>query len=87
MHDFSGGATAFLIAGTCKGTQGENVMQSADQEGVRIRCPYCQKVFMLRKKQPLSESGKLKMKCPHCGEEVLLPCETLAQMSKPTKKG
>ncbi|MGJ3522261.1 hypothetical protein ACR4XJ_04435 [Nitratidesulfovibrio sp. D1] len=57
-------------------------MQPVDPEGLRVRCPYCHKVFMMRKKLPASETARIRVKCPNCREEVLLPGEVLVQACK-----
>ncbi len=57
-------------------------MPPDDQEGLRVRCPYCRKVFMMRKKQPTSESARIRVTCPNCGEVILLPGEVLARACK-----
>ncbi|WP_035064968.1 hypothetical protein [Nitratidesulfovibrio termitidis] len=61
-------------------------MPPDDQEGLRVRCPYCHKVFMMRKKLPSSEAARIRVKCPNCGEDILLPGEMLARACKGGEK-
>jgi DNA-directed RNA polymerase subunit RPC12/RpoP len=61
-------------------------MPPDDQEGLRVRCPYCHKVFMMRKKQPSSEAARIRVKCPNCGEDILLPGDVLARACKGGEK-
>lgn len=61
-------------------------MQQDDAEGLKIRCPYCHKVFMVRKKIPTSEKSRVRFTCPSCGQEVLLPGEKLVQACRAETK-
>lgn len=41
----------------------------------RIRCPYCQKVFLLKNK-PLKEGqSSVSLKCPYCSEGLVLKAD------------
>lgn len=41
---------------------------------------------MMRKKQPSSEAARIRVKCPNCGEDILLPGDVLARACKGGEK-
>lgn len=53
---------------------------SEDQKNantVRIRCPYCQKVFGCRKQDNLEGKDRVSVACPYCGATTLVPAASL----------
>lgn len=44
---------------------------------VRIRCPYCQKVFSCRKQAGLEGKERVSVACPYCGATTLVPAASL----------
>ncbi|WP_353118082.1 hypothetical protein [Nitratidesulfovibrio sp.] len=41
---------------------------------------------MMRKKLPSSEAARIRVKCPNCGEDILLPGDMLARACKGDEK-
>ncbi len=42
---------------------------------VRIRCPYCQKIFLCRKQANLEGKSRVSLACPYCGASTFVPVE------------
>ncbi|AEL79429.1 hypothetical protein Dde_4027 [Oleidesulfovibrio alaskensis G20] len=45
------------------------------EAATRVRCPYCQKVFLLKKKTLREGQNSVSVKCPYCAEGLVLPAE------------
>ena len=57
-------------------------MNKRSGKKIRVRCPYCNYIFILNSrpnKENQSFSGLRKTHCPYCEQVVLLPCDSTRQ--------
>lgn len=53
-------------------------MSKADgNDAVKVRCPYCRKLFLYRCRGVQCPTGTVSLVCPHCAETIALPRKAL----------
>ena len=50
------------------------------EDAVRVRCPYCKKIFLWKKKNIAGDTPAVNLQCPYCKEQLVIKREMLGKV-------